>query len=82
MNPDTGAIAVFETDDDAVTAGHTIPLPNKLAGRLLNVPRDQRMHLVLNISSRHPLARVDGMTALDARKLRNAAKRARQLRAK
>jgi hypothetical protein len=40
------------------------------------------MPLVLNISSRHPLARVDGMTALDARKLRNAAKRARQLRAK
>lgn len=80
MNPDTGAIASFETDEDAKTAGHTIPLSKELAGRLLQVPRQERMPMVLNLSKAHPLAKLVGMTDDDVRQLRNAAKRARRER--
>lgn len=80
MNPNTGSIATFETDDDAIQAGHTVPLAKKLAGRLLQVPRQERAAMVLNISTKHPLGRLPGMTDDDVRKLRNAAKRERRAR--
>lgn len=80
MNPDTGAIAVFESDEDAEAAGHTVPLTKQLAGRLLQVPRKERMPLVLGLSTSHPLAKLAGMTGDDVKKLRNAAKRARRER--
>jgi hypothetical protein len=80
MNPDTGAIAYFETAEDAEQAGHTVPLPKKLAGRMLQLPRQERMPLILDLSPFHPLAQLAGMTEDDVRKLRNAAKRARRER--
>jgi hypothetical protein len=80
MNPNTGSIATFETDDDAEQAGHTVPLTKKLAGRLLQVPRQERAAMVLNISRQHPLGRLPGLTDEDLGMLRNAAKRARKLR--
>lgn len=80
MNPDTGAIAHFETDEDAQAAGHTVPLPKKLARGLLRVARQERMPLMLNLSPFHPLAKLAGMTEDDVRQLRNSAKRARRAR--
>jgi hypothetical protein len=80
MNPNTGSIATFETDDDAKQAGHTVPLTKKLAGRLLQVPRKLRAAMVLNVSSKHPLGRLPGLTDEDIRQLRNAAKRERRAR--
>ncbi len=78
MNPDTGAIAVFETDEDAEAAGHSVPLTKKLARGLLQVPRQERMPIVLGLSPFHPLAKLAGMSEDDVRRLRNAAKRARR----
>lgn len=78
MNPDTGAIALFETEEDAKNAGHTVQLAKEIAGKLLQVPRQERMPLVLGLSKEHPLAKLDGMTDDDVRKLRNAAKQARR----
>lgn len=43
MNPDTGAIAAFENEEDAKKAGFTIPLGDKLAEELLKIDRDQRL---------------------------------------
>lgn len=80
MNPDTGAIALFESDEDAEAAGHTVPLPKKLARGLLKVSPQERMPLVLGLSTSHPLAKLAGMTEDDVRQLRNAAKRARRER--
>lgn len=40
MQTKTGAIAVFETDDDAKAAGHTMPLTEKEA----TLPRDMNRH--------------------------------------
>lgn len=80
MNPDTGAIAVFETDEDAEAAGHTVPLPKKLARGLPKVSPSERMPIVLGLSPFHPLAKLAGMTDDDVRALRNAAKRARRAR--
>jgi hypothetical protein len=42
MNPETGAMAVFETDDDAVAAGHTVPLNAKDAQMLTMMNRHDR----------------------------------------
>jgi hypothetical protein len=80
MNPNTGSIATFETDDDANRAGHTVPLTKELAGRLLQVPRGMRAAMVLNVSNKHPLGRLPGLTDEDIRQLRNAAKRERRAR--
>lgn len=80
MNPNTGSIALFETEEDAKKAGHTVPLKEELAGRLLQVARQERAEMVLNISTTHPLGRLPGLTDEDIRKLRNAAKRARRAR--
>lgn len=80
MNPNTGAIATFETDEDAKAAGHTVPLSKKLAGRMLAMARASRVALVKSWSTAHPLARVPGESDEDARKARNAAKRERGAR--
>lgn len=42
MNPDTRAIALFETPEDAKKAGHTVPLTRHEAQFLLRVPRENR----------------------------------------
>lgn len=86
MNPDIGAIAHFETEEDAKKAGYTIPLTKELAGKLQQMPRQDRLKLISNdvrhIADLHPLAQLAGMTDDDVRKLRNAAKRARRARAR
>lgn len=82
MNPDTGAIASFETDEDAAKAGYTVKLTDELAGKLSKMPRGERLGLIgaqVRDSARfHPAAKLVGMTDEDMRKLRNAAKRARR----
>lgn len=80
MNPETGAIAQFETYEDAEAAGYPIPLKTKVARGFLQVPRQERMALALGLSTSHPLAKLAGMTDDDVRQLRNAAKRARRSR--
>lgn len=42
MNPDTGAIGRFETEADARAAGHTIPLTEDEARKLLLMNRRER----------------------------------------
>lgn len=42
MNPTTGALATFETVEDARSAGFTVKLKELEAQRLLNVKRDER----------------------------------------
>jgi hypothetical protein len=42
MNPDTGAIAAFEKDDDAKAAGYTVPLTDKEARKLAGMNRHDR----------------------------------------
>jgi hypothetical protein len=42
MNPETKAIGLFETDDDA-RAGHTIALSDDEASELADVPRAKRI---------------------------------------
>lgn len=42
MNPDTGAIATFETEEDARKAGHTVPLSDAESRRLMPMNRHQR----------------------------------------
>ena len=80
MNPNTGAIAYFETDADAKAAGHTVPLSKEVASHALKVPRSERASTVLDFAKLHPLGRLPGMTEDDIRQLRNAAKRARRAR--
>lgn len=83
MNPETGAIAHFETEDDAKEAGYTVPLDAALAKQLQQLKREERRALVSDVdrlTRHHPLARLAGMTDGDVRKLRNAAKRARKAR--
>ncbi len=43
MNPNTGAIASFETSEDAKRAGHTLALSDRNARRLLQKTREQRL---------------------------------------
>jgi hypothetical protein len=42
MNPDTRAIALFETAEDAKKAGHTVKLTPVEAAKLLTLPRGDR----------------------------------------
>ena len=42
MNPDTGAIAKFENDEDAKAAGHTFPLTNQNAAQIMPLSRKDR----------------------------------------
>lgn len=42
MQEQTGAIAVFETDEDAKAAGHTLPLTKKDAALLSGMNRHER----------------------------------------
>ena len=42
MNPDTGAIARFETQQDADSAGYTLPLTDEQAQELQPMNRQQR----------------------------------------
>jgi hypothetical protein len=42
MNPETKAIAFFETEEDARAAGHTVPLTEAEAAHLLERPRAER----------------------------------------
>jgi hypothetical protein len=42
MNPNTGAIAYFETDEDAERAGHTVKLSKKEASGLIGLNRHER----------------------------------------
>ena len=42
MNPDTGAIAHFETEKDAKKAGFTVSLTKEQAGELAGMNRKQR----------------------------------------
>ncbi len=42
MNPDTGAIAQFETKKDAEAAGHTVQLTPEQAAMLLPMTRTER----------------------------------------
>lgn len=43
MNPDTGAIAHFESEEDAKRAGHTTQLSKAEARVLLNTRRGERV---------------------------------------
>jgi hypothetical protein len=84
MNPDTGAIATFETDEDAKEAGFTVPLSKSQATTCLAMHRQERLGVIsadIDTATRfHPLARMAGMSDDDVRKVRNAAKRARRAR--
>lgn len=51
MQPQTGAIAWFENEDDAKKAGHTIPLEKKLAEQLLQVSRAERLERIVGRSA-------------------------------
>ena len=42
MNPDTGAIAHFETEEDAKKAGHTVQLSDAEATKLYSTNRKMR----------------------------------------
>lgn len=42
MNQETGAIAEFETPEDAKAAGYTVSLTPELAARLRMMPREER----------------------------------------
>lgn len=42
MNPETKAIGIFETSEDAEKAGYSISLSGDEARELLKVPRKQR----------------------------------------
>lgn len=42
MKPNTGAIAHFETNEDAKAAGHTVPLDKKQTELLMGMNRQQR----------------------------------------
>lgn len=42
MHEQSGAIAVFETNDDAKAAGHTMPLTDKEAALLSGMNRHER----------------------------------------
>lgn len=42
MNPETGAIAEFETKEDAKAAGHTVPLGKREADHLYPMNRKMR----------------------------------------
>lgn len=42
MNPDTGAIAQFENEEDAKRAGHTVQLTTDEARKLYQVGREER----------------------------------------
>lgn len=84
MNPDTGAIAIFETDGDAKKAGYTIPLSRRTAGKMLQMTKGERLGLISgNVNDLvrvHYSATLAGLTGDEVRKLRNAAKRARRAR--
>lgn len=84
MNPDTGAIAEFETEEDAKKAGYTVPLSKEEARKLRIMPRDSRLGLISDavkaLTAAHPDAHIAGMSNENIRKIRNAAKRARRSR--
>lgn len=42
MNPENGAIGTFENEDDARKAGHTVPLEDWEAAKLLAMNRGER----------------------------------------
>lgn len=42
MNPDTGAIAQFETEEDAKESGYTVSLTKEQAGELAGMNRHKR----------------------------------------
>lgn len=42
MNPNSGAIAAFENEDDAKAAGYTVPLEPEDAAKLLKLRREDR----------------------------------------
>lgn len=42
MNPDTGSIARFETEEDARRAGYTVPLTDDQANKLAGMSRSER----------------------------------------
>jgi hypothetical protein len=42
MNPETKAIGIFETEEDAKLAGHTVPLSESEAAELLKLKRSGR----------------------------------------
>lgn len=49
MNPNTGAVAVFEDSLDAKRAGHTVPLSSSEAERLYQVPKAERPKLLAQL---------------------------------
>lgn len=46
MDPRTGAIGMFETEEDAVRAGHTVSLTKERAEELFGISREERLRLL------------------------------------
>jgi hypothetical protein len=59
MNPDTGAIAQFETKEDAIKAGFTVSLTKEQHGLLAGMNRKQRRAWLSKNKSRLLAAEVE-----------------------
>lgn len=80
MNPDTGAIAEFETEDDARQAGYTVPLTREQAVQFKGLNRHQRLALTASLRGkpqpRKPLTDDERRAAKNQRKRQRKARKA------